>query len=133
MVSRRAKAMAAVLAAIATSAEAAPQAFGVRRVQVVASGEWSADPNGVQTKADCARFRLTDTAALRWFRRSHEVAQPRWLEEGEWTQCSARGRLVIDGGRSYDWTLDQGGRASITVSTDVAVYLLGPELPRSAR
>lgn len=133
MVSRRLKSIAVILTAFASSAVAAPQAFGVRRVQVIASGEWSADPNGVQTKADCAKFRLTDTAALRWFQHSHEVAQPRWLEEGEWTQCSARGRLVTDGGRSYDWTLDQGGRAPIMVSADVAVYLLGPELPRSKR
>lgn len=79
--------------------------------------------------AQCARFHLTNQAALRWFRRAREVTEHAWREELDWTPCSAAGTLVTGDGRSLPWQLDQAGRAEIMLTPTVSVYLGGPELP----
>ena len=135
MVGRGALALfvAAGSAAAAFGVAAAPQSFSIRSVQVVKDGQWDADPYGQQTPEECARFRLPQAVALRWFRASREVGQHAWLEELDWTQCSASGTLVTGDGRSYAWDLDQSGRGRIVVSPTLEVYLSGPELPFSRR
>ena len=115
----------AAVAALAGAASAEPTSFRVRSVEVRAAGRFVADPNGRQTPADCGRFRPSDAAVLRWFARSHEVGQPAWLEQGDFTSCRAEGRLVTADGKSYGWELDQGGRAQIRISPSVSVFLLG--------
>ena len=108
---------------------AAPQSFAVRQVSVLTSGQWRPDPNGHETAADCRRFRPTSAAMLRWFARSREVSKQAWLEELDWTQCSAGGTLVTDRGRTYRWEVDQAGRAQVTIDANVTVYLGGRDLP----
>jgi hypothetical protein len=112
---------------------AAPQSFDIRSVKVEKDAQWRSDPNGHQTPEQCARFHLTGHAALRWFRRAHEVTQHDWLERLDWTQCSASGTLSTADGHVYPWELDESGRAEIRLSPTVSVYLSGPELPFSAR
>ena len=73
----------------------------IRSVVVARDGMWHADPNGHQTPESCARFRLSGPAALRWFRRAHEVARHEWLHELDWTQCSAEGMLTTGDGRLH--------------------------------
>ena len=121
------------LALLATVGSASPQAFGISSVHVESAGVWVADPNGQQTRQDCMRFKLGDKAARRWFHAAHEVSQPAWLENAEWTQCSATGTLVTRDGRVYSWSLDQSGRGKIIITPTVSVYLSGPELPVSVR
>jgi len=122
-----------VLIFAATAASAAPKSFGVRSVRVTADGLWKADPNGQQTQQDCARFKIGDKSALRWFRASREVTKRDWLENAEWTQCSASGTLVTGDGRVYSWDLDQSGRGRVAITPTVEVYLSGSELPFASR
>lgn len=116
---------------VAGAGLAMPQSFRIKSVVVARDGQWHADPNGHQTPDQCRRFRLSPVAAQRWFAKAREVTQQDWLERLDWTQCSATGTLRTDGERTYPWELDQSGRARITVSPAVSVYLSGPELPFS--
>ena len=115
------------------SAWAAPQSFAVKEVRVTVTGQWRADPNGHETAAQCAAFHPTPTALLRWFAASREVSRQQWLEELDWTQCSASGILLTDRGRTYRWELDQAGRARVAIDANVSVYLGGRELPFDRR
>ena len=110
-----------------------PQSFTVKSVAVEHNGQWHADPNGHQTPEQCRRFRVSRIAAQRWFAKAKEVTQQVWLEQLDWTQCSATGTLLTDGGRTYRWELDQSGRARVIVSPAVSVYLSGREIPFGAR
>lgn len=116
-------------AALSSPAWSMPQSFKVKSVAVERDGQWHADPNGHQTPDQCRRFRLSRIAARHWFTRAKEVTQQDWLERLDWTQCSASGTLLTDGGRTYSWELDQSGRARVIVSSAVSVYLAGHELP----
>ena len=123
-----------VLAALMPVGLAArPTSLRIRSVTVTREAIWHADPNGQQTPASCAGFRLSDQAALRWFNQAREVAQHEWLHELDWTQCSAEGTLRTSDGRTLTWELDQAGRARIIVSPTVSVFLGGPELPMRRR
>ena len=113
-------------------ARCAPQSFNIRSVHVMQAGAWRADPNGTQTREQCSRFHLADDAATRWFKASVEVDQHRWLEQLDWTQCSASGTLLTGDGKTYRWNLDQSGRGQVTLSPTVSVFLSGPELPFAA-
>lgn len=123
-----------VAIAVATSfggaaALAHPAAFRVQSAVVEKDGQWrEASPN-YQTREDCARFRVSNTAATRWFAKAKEVGSRVWYEELEWTQCSAEGTLTTHTGQTYSWRLDQSGRGSIEITPDVRVYLSGKELP----
>ena len=117
----------------ATSAVAAPQSFAIRSVSVTTDGAWHSDPNGQQTRAQCAKFRLPSKVALRWFKGSTEVTDRVWREELDWTQCSASGTLITGDGKRYPWRLDQSGRGQIIVTPAVSVYLKGPEIPFGGR
>jgi hypothetical protein len=104
----------------------------IRSVSVITTGEFRSDDRyGQQTAADCAKFKLPNKAALKWFRRSKEVEKETWNEALDWTQCSASGTLKIANGNSYHWHLDQSGRGQIIVTPSVSVYLSGKELPFS--
>lgn len=109
-----------------------PQSFNVKSVSVQHDGQWHADPNGHQAASQCRRFRVSHGTALRWFAGAKEVTQQDWLERLDWTQCSASGTLLTDGGREYQWELDQSGRARVVVSPAVSVYLSGREIPFKA-
>ena len=111
------------------AAQAAPTSFTVRSVIVVQDGQWHAMQTQDASAAQCARFRLTNQAALRWFRRAREVTEHAWREELDWTPCSAAGTLVTGDGHTLAWQLDQAGRAQVTLSPTVSAYLGGPELP----
>ncbi|GBQ90836.1 hypothetical protein AA23498_0998 [Acetobacter nitrogenifigens DSM 23921 = NBRC 105050] len=115
--------------AASSLASAQPQSFVVTSVHVDHSGLWRADPNGRQTATDCKAFVLHDPEALKWFQASSEVDQHTWLEELDWTQCSADGTLQTGDGRSYSWELDQSGRGRIVLNKNVSVFLKGAELP----
>lgn len=122
-----------LVAAFASPGLSKPQSFRAKKVTVERDGQWHADPNGHQTPDQCRRFQLSRTAAHRWFAKAKEVTQHEWLEQLDWTQCSATGTLLTDGGHVYRWELDQSGRARVTVSPTVSVYLAGRELPFSKR
>lgn len=125
--------VAAVLAAVlASPGLTMPQSFKVKSVSIEQDGQWHADPNGRQTADQCRRFRVSRIAAQRWFTKAKEVTQRDWLERLDWTQCSATGTLLTDGGHAYRWELDQSGRARIIVSPAVSVYLSGREMPFGA-
>lgn len=117
----------AVAIGVAAGAAAMPVSFRVVAAHVVRSGVFSAAPANGQTPADCARFRLSDRAALRYFASAREVDEHRWREALDWTQCSAVGTLRTGDGKTYRWTIDQSGRGLITVTAQVAVFLDGPE------
>ena len=125
----RTLAIAALLGLGIPSAQTAPTSFTVRSVVVMQDGQWHAMQTQDVSAAQCARFRLTNQAALRWFRRARDVTEHAWREELDWTPCSAAGTLVTGDGRSLPWQLDQAGRAQVTLSPTVSVYLGGPELP----
>lgn len=109
--------------------QAAPTSFTVRTVTVMQDGQWHEMRTQDVSAAQCARFRVANPAALRWFRLAREVTEHAWREELDWTPCSAAGTLVTGDGRTLSWELDQAGRARITLSPTVSVYLGGPELP----
>ena len=119
----------ALTTGVAPIASAMPQSLRVKSVLVKQDGEWHPDPYGHQTVGQCKRFRLSNIAAQRWFAKAKEVDKHSWLEELDWTQCSASGTLVTDMGRTYRWELDQSGRARVFISQDVEVYLSGDPLP----
>ena len=129
----RAVAAVALSVALASPVWAMPQSFAIKSVTVEHEGQWRADPNGHQTPVQCKRFRLSPMAARRWLARAREVTQQQWLEQLDWTQCSANGTLLTDGGRIYRWELDQSGRGRVVVSPAVSVYLAGRELPFADR
>jgi hypothetical protein len=106
-----------------------PQSFRIASVAVEHDGQWRADPNGHQTPTQCKRFHLSTTLAERWFGKAKEISQQEWLEQTDWTQCSATGTLHTTDGRTYRWELDQSGRGRVIVSSAVSVYLTGRELP----
>ncbi|QYE36504.1 hypothetical protein KZX46_11595 [Polymorphobacter sp. PAMC 29334] len=120
-------ALAAVALTVAAGAVAMPVSFRVVSAHVVHTGVFSAEPANGQTPAQCARFHLSDRAALRYFVKAREVDEHRWREALDWTQCSAAGTLRTGDGKSYGWTIDQSGRGLITVTANVSVYLDGPE------
>ena len=101
-------------------------------VHVVKSGQWHADPHNEQTPEQCALFRLSDAGALRWFRRAAPVDKQVWLEQLDWTQCSAAGTLTARDGKIYSWTLDQSGRGQIHFSDTRAIYLAGKAIPSAS-
>jgi hypothetical protein len=115
-------------ALLAVSVQAMPQSFSVKSVKVEHDGQWHAEPNGHQTPQQCTKFKLAGVAALKWFIRSKEVTQHEWLEELDWTQCSAEGTLLTNDGRTYHWELDQSGRGRVVVTPAVSVYLSGRNL-----
>lgn len=115
------------------SAPAAPRTLHVAHVHVEKTGIWRADPNGQETAEQCGRFLLSPAEALHWFRHAREVTKHAWLEELDWTQCSAKGTLVTDDGHSHPWELDQSGRGRVELSPSMSVYLGGPELPFPGR
>ena len=119
----------AVLLGAASAVSAMPAAFRVVVAHVAEQGVFSAKPGGGQTPAQCARFRLSDRAALRYFARAREVDEHRWREQLDWTQCSAAGALRTGDGKTYRWTIDQSGRGLIAVTSQVSVFLDGPEFP----
>lgn len=119
----------AITITLAASATGTPVSFRVFSAHVGSSGVFSAEPASGQKPADCARFRLSDRAALRYFAAAREVDEHRWREALDWTQCSAAGTLRTGDGKTYRWTIDQSGRGLITVAAHVAVYLDGPEFP----
>ncbi len=123
----------ALLGCCVLQAAASPTSFTVKSVVVGQDGQWHDDPNGRQTPEDCARFRVSKTVALQWFRRSREVTDRAWREELDWTQCSAVGTLVTGDGRQYRWELDQAGRGRVILTPGASVYLSGPELPSAKR
>ncbi len=104
-----------------------PTSFRVVAAHVERSGVFSAKAADGQTPAQCARFRLSDRAALRYFARAREVDEHTWREALDWTPCSALGTLRTGDGKTYRWAIDQSGRGLITVTPHVAVFLDGPE------
>ena len=132
MVTKRLAAI-GLAASLASPAVCMPQSFMVKFVTVEHDGQWHTDPNGHQTQDQCKRFRLSRAAAQRWFAKAKEVTQQDWLERSDWTQCSASGTLLTDGGRTYRWELDQSGRARVIVSPAVSVYLAARELSFTSR
>jgi hypothetical protein len=120
---------AAILGLCSHAARAAPTSFTLQSIVVEQDGQWHQMGTQEQTPAQCARFRLTAPAARRWFRQAREVSEHAWLEELDWTPCFAAGTLVTSDGRPLRWQLDRAGRAQVTISPSVSVYLGGPELP----
>ena len=119
------------LAAIACGAIGQPasaRAFPVSTVHVLKSGQWSPNRYGDQTREQCARFTPSDAEVRHWFRRARVVDKVYWLEQTEWTQCSAEG-VAVYRGRTLYWRLDQSGRGSVTRPGATDIYLSGPELP----
>jgi len=108
---------------------AAANALHITALLIEKSGLWHADPNGQQTQAQCALFHPTQAALLRWFRHARQVTKHAWLEELDWTQCSASGTLSTADGNKHLWELDQSGRARVVMSPGQPIYLGGPELP----
>ncbi len=117
----------AALLAAAAGAAAMPTSFRVVSARVARSGVYRAGPVSAQTPAECARFALSNRAALRYFARAREVDEHTWREALDWTPCSAAGTLRTGDGKTYRWAIDQSGRTTITVTGRVAVYLDGPE------
>ncbi len=122
-------ALMATAAAAFEDAVARPVSFTIERVTVAQEGQRRPDPNGHQTPQLCARFHLSGTAGLRWFRQAHEVSRQVWLHELDWMQCSVSGRLRTRDGRTLPWELDQSGRGRVAITSELSAYFAGPELP----
>ena len=117
----------AAIACVATGQPASARAFPASTVHVLKSGQWSPNRYGDQTSEQRARFTPSDAEVRHWFRRARIVDQVYWLEQTEWTQCSAEG-VAVSLGQTVHWRLDQAGRGSVTKPGATDVYLSGPEL-----
>ena len=106
---------------------AGPHSFCADAVKVTEAGHWSPNRYGADTRQHCARFRPSDAEVKRWFKRARVVTKSYWLEQTEWTQCSATG-TALSRGQAYTWFLDQSGRGSVSPPRKEDVYLSGPEL-----
>lgn len=110
--------------------------FHITSISVIKSGQWRPDPrypNGQypgQTRAECAKAKVSSVKMMRWFSRAVQLSHPVWMERTEWTQCYSEG-VLISNNRKYYWFLDPSGRGNISTQREQkgrVVYLAGPSI-----
>ena len=113
--------------------------FHITSIEVTKSGQWRPDPrypNGQypgQTRAECAKAKVSPIRMKRWFSHAVQLSHPVWMERTEWTQCYSDG-VLISNGRKYYWFLDPSGRGNISTQPEqrgTVVYLAGPSILES--
>jgi hypothetical protein len=104
------------------------KSFKVKSVRVLKTGEWKSNSSGNETPEQCKLFQLSQKKALLWFQRSREISKHDWFEMMDWTPCRSSGTLITNGGKTYEWELDQSGRGRIFRSEKTEIYLSGSEL-----
>jgi hypothetical protein len=118
-----------VSAIVATASPVyATAAIQISSAQVVRDGQYTELSSSTETREQCAGFRLSNRAALRWLRRAKQVDRETWRERLSWSHCFASGTLVTREGQYYQWTIDPSGRGEITLSPTSSLYLNGKEL-----
>lgn len=72
----------------------------------------SAQPN---TAAACQRFQPRPADVSQYFARAQPVSWNAYLQQGDWSPCSAQGELRLKDGRLAQWRIQSFGLASLRI------------------
>ena len=110
--------------------------FHITSIKVTESGKWRPDPRYTkgqypgQTRAECAKARVSPAQMMKWFSRAVQLSHPVWMERTQWTQCYSGG-VLVSRNQKYYWFLDPSGRGNISTQPEQrgrVVYLAGPSI-----
>jgi hypothetical protein len=72
----------------------------------------SAQPD---TAAACKRFQPSPADVSQYFARAQPVSWNAYLQQGDWSPCSAQGELRLKDGRLAQWRIQSFGLASLRI------------------
>ncbi|KPF67922.1 hypothetical protein IP84_11780 [beta proteobacterium AAP99] len=68
-----------------------------------------------ETAAACKRFQPRPADVSQYFARAQRVSWNAYLQQGDWSPCSAQGELRLKDGRIAQWRIQSFGLASLRI------------------